>query len=196
MLYETATAKPREIYNLLIGLVAPRPIALITSHDEHGQLNARPLQRLQLPLQTPPALRAAQPRASASPTAPAPAHPKDTAHNIRRTGEFVGERRHRRPSTADEHLRHRFPLGYQANSTWPVSKPHPPPRSKSLASEAPTPRWSASSTPRSKSATPASSSDASSPCTSRTRFVDPGRPLHQGRGAPRDRTHERAWIVM
>ncbi len=34
------TAKPREIYNLLIGLVAPRPIALITSMDEAKNLNA------------------------------------------------------------------------------------------------------------------------------------------------------------
>ena len=37
---EKATA--RETYNLLIGLVAPRPIALVTSMDEEGRLNAAP----------------------------------------------------------------------------------------------------------------------------------------------------------
>jgi len=31
-----------DAYKLLVGLVAPRPIALITSMDEHGQLNAAP----------------------------------------------------------------------------------------------------------------------------------------------------------
>ena len=31
-----------QIYNLLIGLVAPRPIALVTSMNEHGVLNAAP----------------------------------------------------------------------------------------------------------------------------------------------------------
>ncbi len=40
MKFDLETAKPREIYNLLIGLVAPRPIALITSMDEAGNLNA------------------------------------------------------------------------------------------------------------------------------------------------------------
>ena len=42
MIFEVAKAKPREIYNLLIGLVAPRPIALVTSHDPDGRLNAAP----------------------------------------------------------------------------------------------------------------------------------------------------------
>ncbi len=32
----------RQVYNLLIGLVAPRPIAWITSMDENGVLNAAP----------------------------------------------------------------------------------------------------------------------------------------------------------
>jgi len=31
-----------QAYKLLVGLVAPRPIALITSMDENGQLNAAP----------------------------------------------------------------------------------------------------------------------------------------------------------
>jgi flavin reductase (DIM6/NTAB) family NADH-FMN oxidoreductase RutF len=32
----------RQVYNLLIGLVAPRPIAWITSMDREGTLNAAP----------------------------------------------------------------------------------------------------------------------------------------------------------
>ena len=32
----------RAVYNLLIGLVAPRPIAWVTSMDEEGRLNAAP----------------------------------------------------------------------------------------------------------------------------------------------------------
>ena len=42
MIFETANCKPRQVYNLLIGLVAPRPIALVTSIDEGGGLNAAP----------------------------------------------------------------------------------------------------------------------------------------------------------
>jgi flavin reductase (DIM6/NTAB) family NADH-FMN oxidoreductase RutF len=42
MIVDIAKASPREIYNLLIGLVAPRPIALVTSKNEQGGLNAAP----------------------------------------------------------------------------------------------------------------------------------------------------------
>jgi flavin reductase (DIM6/NTAB) family NADH-FMN oxidoreductase RutF len=35
-------ARGRVAYNLLIGLVAPRPIALVTSMNEDGRLNAAP----------------------------------------------------------------------------------------------------------------------------------------------------------
>ncbi len=42
MKFDTEKATPREIYNLLIGLVAPRPIALVTSMNEEGGLNAAP----------------------------------------------------------------------------------------------------------------------------------------------------------
>ena len=42
MIFEVAKSSPRQIYNLLIGLVAPRPIALVTSHNSEGQLNAAP----------------------------------------------------------------------------------------------------------------------------------------------------------
>ena len=84
MVYEVEKAKPREIYNLLIGLVAPRPIALITSHDEHGHLNAAPFSAYNYLCTDPPIVGIGvmdRPEVEFV--------PKDTARNIRRTGEFV-----------------------------------------------------------------------------------------------------------
>jgi flavin reductase (DIM6/NTAB) family NADH-FMN oxidoreductase RutF len=40
--FDLAKTTPREIYNLLIGLVTPRPIALVTSKSFEGHLNAAP----------------------------------------------------------------------------------------------------------------------------------------------------------
>src|SRR5580698_5716316 len=74
----------RAVYNLLIGLVAPRPIALVTSMDEEGRLNAAPFSAYNYLCVDPPILgigvgnRADDIFVS-----------KDTARNIRRTGEFV-----------------------------------------------------------------------------------------------------------
>jgi flavin reductase (DIM6/NTAB) family NADH-FMN oxidoreductase RutF len=80
--FDVEKAKPREIYNLLIGLVAPRPIALITSMDENGGLNAAPFSAYNYLCTDPPIVGIG--------VANRPEHqPKDTAHNIRRTGEFV-----------------------------------------------------------------------------------------------------------
>lgn len=71
-------------YKLLIGLVAPRPIALITSMDEHGHLNAAPFSAFNY-FGTDPAIVGigVQNRPDSEYA------PKDTARNIRRTGEFV-----------------------------------------------------------------------------------------------------------
>ena len=71
-------------YPILVSLVTPRPIALVTTLNDHGQINA--------------------PRPSASSTSRVPARlicafapgdrddgtPKDTALNIRSGHEFVG----------------------------------------------------------------------------------------------------------
>ena len=35
-------AEPRKVYDILVGLVAPRPIALVTSLSETGQVDAAP----------------------------------------------------------------------------------------------------------------------------------------------------------
>lgn len=73
-----------ETYKLLIGLVVPRPIALVTSLDEHGLLNAAPFSAYNY-FCTDPAIIGI-----GVTNRPTDAFvPKDTARNIRRTGEFV-----------------------------------------------------------------------------------------------------------
>ena len=42
MNFDMEKPQGRVSYNLLIGLVAPRPIALVTSMNEDGRLNAAP----------------------------------------------------------------------------------------------------------------------------------------------------------
>ena len=74
----------RQVYNLLIGLVAPRPIAWITSMDERGTLNAAPFSAFNYFGTEPPVVGIGiQNRPDGQWNA------KDTARNIRRTGEFV-----------------------------------------------------------------------------------------------------------
>ncbi len=71
-------------YKLLIGLVAPRPIALITSMDEEGRLNAAPFSAYNYLSTDPPIVGVGVAERSGGGFVP-----KDTARNIRRTGEFV-----------------------------------------------------------------------------------------------------------
>src|ERR1017187_1144078 len=74
----------RQVYNLLIGLVAPRPIAWVTSMDERGTLNAAPFSSYNYLCTDPPIVGMGVTNRSGP-----GAVPKDTAHNIRRTGEYV-----------------------------------------------------------------------------------------------------------
>ena len=74
----------RQVYNLLIGLVAPRPIAWITSMDEEGTLNAAPFSAYNYLCTDPPIVGIGVTNRPGR-----EAVPKDTARNIRRTGEFV-----------------------------------------------------------------------------------------------------------
>jgi flavin reductase (DIM6/NTAB) family NADH-FMN oxidoreductase RutF len=84
MKFEVEKATPREIYHLLIGLVAPRPIALITSMDENGGLNAAPFSAYNYLCTDPPIVGIGVTDRPGGEFVP-----KDTARNIRRTGEFV-----------------------------------------------------------------------------------------------------------
>ena len=84
MKFDLEAISASQTYKLLVGLVAPRPIALITSIDEEGRLNAAPFSAYNYLCTDPPIVgigvtnRPGEGRV-----------PKDTARNIRRTGEFV-----------------------------------------------------------------------------------------------------------
>ena len=84
MVFEVEKVKPHNIYNLLIGLVAPRPIALVTSMNEDGRLNAAPFSAYNYLCTDPPIV------GLGVTDRPGGGYvPKDTARNIRRGGEFV-----------------------------------------------------------------------------------------------------------
>jgi len=79
-----ANASTKQIYSLLIGLVAPRPIAWITSMNPAGQLNAAPFSAYNYMGMDPPIV------AVGVGNRPGPGViGKDTANNIRNTREFV-----------------------------------------------------------------------------------------------------------
>lgn len=84
MKFNMEEATHRQTYNLLIGLVAPRPIAWITSMSEEGRLNAAPFSAYNYLCTDPPIIGVGVTDRPTSSFVP-----KDTARNIRRTGEFV-----------------------------------------------------------------------------------------------------------
>jgi flavin reductase (DIM6/NTAB) family NADH-FMN oxidoreductase RutF len=69
-------------YTILAGLVVPRPIALVTTVDLEGRVNAAPFSFFNVIGDDPPAVVLA-------PGNRGPGVPKDTARNVRLTGEFV-----------------------------------------------------------------------------------------------------------
>jgi flavin reductase (DIM6/NTAB) family NADH-FMN oxidoreductase RutF len=82
--FDLAQTSSHDVYNLLIGLVAPRPIAWITSLDLEGRLNAAPFSAYNSVCTDPPIV--------AIGVANRPGREivgKDTAKNIRNTREFV-----------------------------------------------------------------------------------------------------------
>jgi flavin reductase (DIM6/NTAB) family NADH-FMN oxidoreductase RutF len=84
MIFEVKKLEQRQVYNLLIGLVAPRPIALVTSMNEQGQLNAAPFSAYNYLCTDPPVVGLGVTDKPGGGFVP-----KDTARNIRRGGEFV-----------------------------------------------------------------------------------------------------------
>jgi flavin reductase (DIM6/NTAB) family NADH-FMN oxidoreductase RutF len=73
---------PRDRYKLLCGMVVPRPIALVTTLDENGAVNAAPFSFFNVFSDTPAlVVLGLQHRPDHS--------PKDTTRNIHRDGEFV-----------------------------------------------------------------------------------------------------------
>src|SRR5271166_6781627 len=82
--FEVSKLTQNQTYNLLIGLVAPRPIAWITSVDLNGNLNAAPFSAYNYVGTDPPIV------AIGVGNRPGPGIVgKDTAQNIRNTREFV-----------------------------------------------------------------------------------------------------------
>jgi flavin reductase (DIM6/NTAB) family NADH-FMN oxidoreductase RutF len=79
--FHLAELPPSHAYKLMVGLIAPRPIALITTKDEEGRLNAAPFSAYNYLSTDPPIVAVGVANRSGE--------PKDTARNIRRTGEFV-----------------------------------------------------------------------------------------------------------
>lgn len=82
MEFDLTGVEARYAYRLLAGLVTPRPIAWVTTQDEEGRVNAAPFSFFNLFGTRPPILGFA-------PGDREPGIPKDTARNIRRTGQFV-----------------------------------------------------------------------------------------------------------
>lgn len=71
-----------DAYPILAGLVTPRPIALVTTVDPEGRINAAPFSFFNVLGDSPPMV-------GLCPGDRAPGVPKDTARNIRLTQEFV-----------------------------------------------------------------------------------------------------------
>jgi flavin reductase (DIM6/NTAB) family NADH-FMN oxidoreductase RutF len=84
MNFDLSALPPKQIYNLLIGLVAPRPIALVTTRDREGRLNAAPFSSYNYLCTDPPIVGLGVQNRPGREIVP-----KDTARNIRSTGEFV-----------------------------------------------------------------------------------------------------------
>jgi flavin reductase (DIM6/NTAB) family NADH-FMN oxidoreductase RutF len=84
MQFDLETSAAAVAYKLMIGLVAPRPIALITSVDDEGRVNAAPFSAYNYLCTDPPIIGVGVQNRPENKLMP-----KDTARNIRRRGEFV-----------------------------------------------------------------------------------------------------------
>lgn len=82
MNFDLQSLAPRESYRLLTGVVVPRPIALVTSLGEGGIVNAAPYSFFNLLGASPPIVALGIGDKSEN-------QPKDSARNIKKSGEFV-----------------------------------------------------------------------------------------------------------
>lgn len=86
MRFDVKDTPQRTVYNLINGLVAPRPIALVTTLSPKGLLNAAPFSSFNYLCINPPILGLGV--AAKNPT-PGQIEIKDTTRNIEQTGEYV-----------------------------------------------------------------------------------------------------------
>ncbi|MGJ8695755.1 MAG: flavin reductase family protein [Verrucomicrobiaceae bacterium] len=82
MTFNLDTLPAGDRYRILASLVTPRPIAWVTTVDSEGRLNAAPFSFFNVFGSNPPIVAFAPGNRDRE-------TPKDTARNIRRTGEFV-----------------------------------------------------------------------------------------------------------
>jgi flavin reductase (DIM6/NTAB) family NADH-FMN oxidoreductase RutF len=82
MEFDLAKLEAKDRYKLLSSTVIPRPIALITTVDEQGRVNAAPYSFFNMFSEDPPTCVIGVQRRPDG-------RPKDTAHYIREDGEFV-----------------------------------------------------------------------------------------------------------
>jgi flavin reductase (DIM6/NTAB) family NADH-FMN oxidoreductase RutF len=81
--FDPADHSPTDIYKLMIGIIVPRPIAFVSSIDEHGVRNLAPFSYFTGCSTNPPVV------CFCAAVRPNPYLPKDTLRNIQATGEFV-----------------------------------------------------------------------------------------------------------
>ena len=103
MVIDPKNLSPREAYNLLVSAVVPRPIAFITSLNEHKSVNAAPYSFFNAIASSPPLVMISAERKNGA--------MKHTAENILRSERICGKYRHRKIAPSDEHFIGRFPAG-------------------------------------------------------------------------------------
>ncbi len=81
-LYDFSTLEPIQRYKLLCGIVVPRPIALVTSIDDEGRVNAAPFSFFNAFSEDPAQIILGLQHKT-------PGDPKDTTRNLARAGTFV-----------------------------------------------------------------------------------------------------------
>jgi len=79
----------RELYDILISCVAPRPIAWVSTLSASGEPNLAPFSFFNCVSARPPLLAFSPALRAPQPPNPASGEPKDTLRNIRETKEFV-----------------------------------------------------------------------------------------------------------
>jgi len=82
VLIDVAATKFLDVYHLLVGVVAPRPIAWVTSQDAEGRINLAPFSFFNVFGANPPVV-------VFSPLLRRDGSRKDTLRNVEATGEFV-----------------------------------------------------------------------------------------------------------
>ena len=80
--FDFAALTKKQRYKLLIGIVVPRPIALVTSVDDKGRVNAAPFSFFNVFSDDPPQIILGLQHRK-------PGDPKDTTRNLSRAREFV-----------------------------------------------------------------------------------------------------------